>query len=91
MKEVVFFAILIILQASVVFSEMAQKGTIKSVDSKTGTLVFSPADGNDVTLKADKPIELDMIKAGDKAEISVENGMVKSMKPERVNWCPKDF
>ncbi len=79
------------LQASVVFSDMTQKVTIKNVDSKTGILVFISADGKDSTLKADKSIELDKIKAGDRVEISIENNIVKGIKPERVNWCPKDF
>lgn len=90
-KNVVFAAALIISLASTVFSETAMKGTIKSIDPKTGTLVFCSSEGKDVTLKADKTIELDKIKAGDKVEISVENDVVKNIKPEHINWCPQGF
>ncbi len=89
--NVVFIAALFIFQASIVFSDTTEKGTIKSVDLKTGTLVFCSSEGKDVTLKIDKSVELDKIKAGDKVEISVENDVVKNIKPEHINWCPKGF
>ena len=88
----VFVAVvLVIFQSSIVFSDEPQKGIVKSVDVRTATLVFVSDGGKEITLKADKSVELGNIKAGDKAEISVENDMLKSIKPGHVNWCPKDF
>jgi hypothetical protein len=88
---IIFIAALIVFQTSIVFSDTTEKGTIKSVDPQNGTLVFCSSEGKDVTLKIDKSIGLDTIKAGDKVEISVENNVVKNIKPEHINWCPKGF
>jgi Cu/Ag efflux protein CusF len=84
-------AALVISLAAPAFATGAQMGTIKSVDAKAGTVVFYAEGGKDVTLKADKSIDLDKIKAGDKVDISVENDMLKSVKAEHVNWCPKGY
>lgn len=76
---VVVMAILVVSLASLAFAaDMAmEKGTIKSVDAKTGTVVFCPEGGKDVTLKADKSVDLGKLKAGDKVEASVEKDMLK--------------
>lgn len=55
------------------------KATVKSVDAKAGSLVVT-ADGKDMTLKADKGVDLGTVKAGDKVELTVEKDMVKSVK-----------
>jgi Cu/Ag efflux protein CusF len=67
---------------SMAFAADMKKGTIKGVDAKAGTVVFC-AEGTttDMTLKADKSVDLGKVKAGDKVEVSVEKGMMKSMKP----------
>lgn len=55
------------------------KATVKSVDAKAGSLVVT-VDGKDMTLKADKGVDLGTVKAGDKVELTVEQDMVKSVK-----------
>lgn len=94
MKKIVVVlavAALVISLAAPAFAAVAQTGTIKSVDAKAGTVVFYAEGGKEVTLQADKSIDLDKIKAGDKVDISVENDMLKSVKAEHVNWCPKGY
>ncbi|HYA87002.1 MAG TPA: hypothetical protein VEI57_08075 [Nitrospirota bacterium] len=54
-----------------------QKGTIKSVDAKAGTVVFCQEGTNkDITLKADKSIDLANLKAGEKVEVSIQKDML---------------
>jgi|GEM_PF-1405073 len=74
-------AVMVVAMASMVFAADMQKGTIKSVDAKTGTVVFC-AEGTttDMKLTADKSVDLGKVKAGDKVEVSVEKDMMKSMK-----------
>jgi len=58
--------------------EGMQKGTIKNVDAKAGTVVFCAEGGNkDVTLKADKSVDLANLKAGEKVEVSIEKDTLK--------------
>jgi hypothetical protein len=61
------------------------KGAIKSVDAKAGTVVFV-ADGTtaDVTLKADKAVDLSKVKAGDKVMITVDKDMLTSVKAAKA-------
>ncbi len=95
MRKIAVFlaaAMLVIFMVSVVFSAEAQTGTIKSIDEKASTVVFCAEGGKDVTLKTDKSIDLEKIKAGDKVEISVEDGMLKSIKAAKhVSWCPEGY
>lgn len=73
--------VLVVSLVSMVFAADMKKGTIKSVDAKTGTVVFCAEGGTaDMTLKADKSIDLGKVKAGEKVEVSVEKDMMKSMK-----------
>ncbi len=70
--------ILVVSMASLVFAAGMEKGTIKSVDTKTGSVVFCPESTNkDVTLKADKSVDLSKVKAGDKVEVSIEKDTLK--------------
>lgn len=74
--------VLVVSMASLVFAAgmSMEKGTIKSVDAKAGTVVFC-AEGTtkDTTLKAEKGVDLSKVKAGDKVEVSVEKDMLKHM------------
>jgi hypothetical protein len=72
-------AVFAVVLASVAFAGMAgmEKGTIKSVDAKAGTVVFCPEGGKDMTLKADKGVDLNTLKVGDKVEASVEKDVLK--------------
>ncbi len=73
--------VFVVALASMVFAAEAKKGTIKSVDSKAGTVVFC-AEGTttDSTLKVDPSVDLSKVKAGDKVEMSVDNDTVKEIK-----------
>ena len=73
-------AVLVVSLVSLVFAAEAKKGTVKSVDVKAGTIVFTADGGKDETLKADKSVDLSSVKAGEKVEISVEKDMVMSLK-----------
>jgi hypothetical protein len=74
-------AVMVVAMVSMVFAADMQKGTIKSVDAKAGTVVFCAEGGTkDVTLKADKSIDLGKVKAGEKVEVAVEKDMMQSMK-----------
>jgi hypothetical protein len=72
--------VLVVSLVSLVFAASAVKGTIKSVDAKAGTVVFTADGGKDETLKADKAVDLGKLKAGDKVEAMVEKGSLKSVK-----------
>jgi hypothetical protein len=80
-KAAVVLAVLVLVVAFGSLSFAAdmgmQKGTIKSIDAKAGTVVFC-AEGSDkdMTLKAGKGIDLAKVKAGDKVEVAVEKDMV---------------
>ena len=70
--------VLVVSLVSLVFAG-GMMATVKSVDAKAGTIVLT-MDGKDMTLKADKGVDLTKVKAGDKVEASVEKDMVKSIK-----------
>lgn len=75
MKKAAAILVVVVLaaaMASMVFAAEAKKGTIKSVDAKTGTIVFAVDGGSDMTLTADKSVDLGKVKAGDKVEIMVD-------------------
>lgn len=82
---------IVVSQASLACAAETHMGTIKSVDAKAGTVVFCAEGGKDLTLKADKTIDLDKIKSGDKVEITVEDGVLKSVKAGHVSWCPEGY
>jgi len=83
MKKVTAVLVAMVLFVALVslgFAAGAVKGTIKSVDAKAGTVVFTADGGKDETLKADKAVDLGKVKAGDKVEITVDKGSVMSLK-----------
>jgi hypothetical protein len=83
MKKVAAVLAGVVLVASLVspaFAADKKKGTIKSVDTKAGTVLFTADGGKDETLKADTSVDLGKVKAGEKVEITVENDTVKSLK-----------
>ena len=89
---VVFAAVVFVLSlVSLAFAAGMQKGTIKSVDAKNGTVVFCEEGTNkDMTLKADKSVDLGKINAGEKVEVSIENDMLKNVTaaPEMKHRAP---
>jgi Cu/Ag efflux protein CusF len=74
--------VLVVSLASLVFAAETEKGTIKSVDAKSGMMMLS-VQGKDLHLKADKSVDLSNLKAGDKVEASVEDGVIKGVKKQR--------
>ncbi len=72
---------LVISLASFAFAADMQSGTIKSVDAKTGKVVFCPeGTSKDMTLTADKSVDLSTVKAGDKVEVSIDKNTLTSVK-----------
>jgi hypothetical protein len=77
---VIAVMVLVVSLVSLAVASDMMKGTIKSVDTKAGSFVLSVDGGKDVTLKADKAVELSKCKVGDKVEVSADKGMAMSMK-----------
>jgi hypothetical protein len=77
--------VLVVSLVSLSVAAEAMKGTIKSVDAKAGTAVFC-AEGSttDVTLKADKTVDLSKMKAGEKVMITVDKDTVTSVKAAKA-------
>lgn len=82
MKKMAAVLVVVVMVVSLVSLAFAGtvKGTIKSVDAKAGTVVFSADGGKDETLKADKAVDLGKLKAGDKVEATVEKDMLMGVK-----------
>ncbi len=84
MKRIAVVLAVVVLVASLVSLAIAAEtkmGTIKSLDAKAGTVVLT-VDGKDMTLKADKSVDLGKLKAGEKVEASIEKDTLKSVKAE---------
>jgi len=81
--------VLVVSLVSMVFAADAVKGTIKSVDAKAGTVVFCADGGKDVTLKADKAVDLTKVNAGDKVEASIDKDTLKEVKASAAAAAPK--
>lgn len=82
-------AVMVVSLFSLAFAAEMQKGTVKAVDAKAGTMTFV-ADGTTaaVALKADKAVNLGAVKVGDKVEISVEKDTVMSVKAAAAKKAP---
>ncbi len=84
MKKSAFVLVIFVLVASLAsfaFAGESRKGTIKSVDTGAGTITFCPEGTNkDLTLKADKSVDLTRVKPDTKAEITVDKDTVKDIK-----------
>jgi hypothetical protein len=92
-KMVIVFTVcaLLISSVSLAIAAATLTGTIKSLDPKTAMIVFCAEGGKDLTLKADKSIDLGKLKAGDKVEITVEDDVLKSIKAGHAGWCPEGY
>jgi hypothetical protein len=81
MKKFVAVLTVVVMVVSLVSLVFAgEKCTVKSVDAKAGTAVLTNEGGKDVTVKADKGVDLATVKAGDKVEATIEKDMLKSVK-----------
>lgn len=83
MKKLLVVAVAVVLVVSlsvVAFAAEMKKGVVKSVDAKAGTIVFTVEGGSDMNLNVDKGVDLNNVSAGMKAEISIDNNVVKEIK-----------
>jgi len=82
LSVVVVVVLSLCLVASMAFAADHKKGVVKSVDEKAGTVVLT-VEGKDVTLKADKAVDLKAVKAGAKVAATIEGDTVKSLTAEK--------
>lgn len=86
MKKLLVVAVAVVLVVSlsvVAFAAEMKKGVVKSVDAKAGTIVFTVEGGSDMNLKVDKGVDLNNVSVGMKAEISIQDDVVKEIKAMR--------
>ena len=77
------------LSASVAAAAETVKGTIKKVDDKSATITFARegADKEEV-LAVDESVDLKKLKANTKAQVTLDGGVVKGIKPEAKARAP---
>jgi hypothetical protein len=86
---VVSLAMSLCLLASSAVAADQVKGTIKQVDEKARTITFAKEGATkDEVLPVEKGVELKNVKANAKAQITVDGGVVKEIKPERARSAP---
>jgi hypothetical protein len=83
-SAVLAVVVLVVSLVSLAFAADAMKATIKSVDAKAGTIVFTADGGKDQTMPVDKTVDLGKVKAGDKVMITVEKDTVMSVKAAKA-------
>jgi hypothetical protein len=81
---IVAVAVFVVSLVSMAFAADMKHATIKSVDAKAGTVVYTVEGGTDETMKVDKSVDLGSVKAGEKVMLEVENGTVMSVKAARA-------
>lgn len=59
-------------------------GTVKAVDAAASKITFAKDGGKEETLAVDKSVDLKKVKANQKAEITVDGGVVKAIKAKAV-------
>jgi len=81
LTAVLISVVLIVVLASIASAAETQKGTIKAVDSNAGTITFCQEGTRDnITLRADKSIDLSKVKPDTKAEVTLDKDTVKDIK-----------
>ena len=82
-------ALLLGLSASVAAAAETAKGMIKKVDDKAATITFSrDGAGKDEVLAVDKSVDLKKVKANTKAQVTLDGGVVKEIKPDAKARAP---
>lgn len=82
-------AIFIMSLAATAFAAETRKGTIKEVDTKAGTITFCPeGTTKDMTLKADKSVDLSTVKPETKVEVTLDQNTVKGIKEMKKPKAP---
>ncbi len=77
----VVLALALCLSASLAAAAETAKGTVKKVDEQAATITFARDGGKEEVLKVDKAVDLKKVKANTKAQITVDGGVVKEIKP----------
>ncbi len=74
-------SLLLCLSASVATAAETAKGTVKKVDDQAATITFARDGGKEEVLKVDKAVDLKKVKANTKAQVTIDGGVVKEIKP----------
>jgi hypothetical protein len=80
---VIAVAVFVVSVVSMAFAADMKHATVKSVDAKAGTIVYTVEGGADETMKVDKSVDLSSVQAGEKVMLEVENGTVMSVNAAR--------
>ncbi len=81
--------IFIVSLAAIAFAADTRKGTIKGVDTKAGTITFCPeGTDKDMTLKADKSVDLSNVKPETKVAVTLDKNTVKGIKEMKKPKAP---
>ncbi len=83
-KRMVIMAVifLVAFTASLVLAAESKTGTIKSVDAKDGSVIFCEEGGSkEISLKADKSVDLGTAKAGGRVRILIDKNMLMHIMP----------
>ncbi len=65
------------------------KGTVKEIDEKARTIKFAAeGGGKEDVLAVDNAVDLKGVKANTKAQVTVDGGVVKEIKPEAKRRAP---
>ncbi len=74
-------SLLLCLAATVAAAAETAKGTVKKVDDQAATITFARDGGKEEVLKVDKGVDLKKVKANSKAQVTIDGGVVKQIKP----------
>ncbi len=77
----VVVSLLLCLSASVAAAAETAKGTVKKVDGQASTITFARDGGKEEVLTVDKSVDLKKVKANTKAQVTIDGGVVKEIKP----------
>ncbi len=79
-SAIMVVVVLAVSMASLAFAAESKMGTIKSVNAAAGTVVFCPEGSTqDITLKADKSVDLSQVKAGEKVNATINKNMLENV------------
>ncbi len=74
--------VLVVSLFSLAVAADAKKVVVKSVDAKAATMVVTGEDGKDMTMTADKSVDLGKVKAGDKVIATMDKGKIMGLMVE---------
>ena len=83
-SALVALALSLFLFASAAVAAEKMTGTVKAVDAAASTIKFAKDGGKEETMQVDKSVDLKKVRANQKAEITVDGGVVKAIKAKMV-------